>query len=877
MRIYLVRCIYLIESPESTWENQGDYYVTYRIRFYDNVGNPNRDHTATPPVAPERELINNHQWNFPFNIAAPVFSSPNFADLNGDGKPEIIIGSDNGKVYALTDTGANITGWPVQLGGAVQHKVAIDDVDINGDLEVIATCNDGNLYIFNHDGTNLSGFPEQLITSANIVTTSPAVFTNDINTGGGVETFVVCTFNNRVFGFFRDKFDTRLGRIGKWWEHGITSATIYTSPVIGDINSDGEVEVVVVSGSILHIWWFCGTPYKSWVLPAECRSTPALADIDEDGDLEIFIGCDNGKLYAYHHDGSVLANWEGGKQVGGAGSMIRSSPVIGEITNDTESDPILEVIAASTDGYISAFNTRSGNLLWRAHTKPIPGTIPIQYYPIYSSPCIGRIENNNDRMAVIVGDDSGKLYAFEGITGNALPRFYTEMGDTGEPARGAIKSSPGIINLDEDNDIEIVVGCNDGKVYVFDYDGNVSLKCEWQMFKSDLNSTGNYNYTEKYKMTAPTICIVEPKENIIVAAKDIYEIRINTYARWGGGEIKLWYCHPSYPTTGDASKIHYIGSLNTDAIEHHRYTYKWDLSRVTFEPNVYYLIYGKITYQGRTGEDYSRGGIDPPLVAGGATLTYANANDARLKIEISIPTNALSEGWGKVFPAEKTPEITKILKEAINSKQINYDLLMQEAAWNINLTNKNKKDLITKAPVTVTVYYPEELTQYLEKGEDFLRIFRLKKTPIIANNQAMSMASSDSATYYIKMEMVKDQTVDIKNNKITFRTTDLNAIYMPLEALNITAISLTAYPVPFNPLAESLTIEGNQLDGVEEIKIYNLAGEHIVTITKPASDIEATWDGKNKHRKTIANGVYFYVFKPQEGKAVARKIAVVKK
>jgi len=105
-----------------------------------------------------------------------------------------------------------------------------------------------------------------------------------------------------------------------------TEQHIHSSPALGDIDGDGKLEIVVGAGegissgreNIVYAWNHDGTPFQMpggqpW--PRETTNTvlapPALGDIDGDGELEIVIGeggydlTDNNKLYAWNPDGSL--------------------------------------------------------------------------------------------------------------------------------------------------------------------------------------------------------------------------------------------------------------------------------------------------------------------------------------------------------------------------------------------------------------------------------------------------------------------------------------------------------------------------------------------------------------------------------------------
>lgn len=101
-------------------------------------------------------------------------SAVTIADLNNDGKKEIVLG-DYDKLYAFDSTGAILTGWPFQapLNGSgkaelFQSTPAIADLNGDGKFEIVATAmpngavgsgTDMLLYALNSDGTVVAGFP----------------------------------------------------------------------------------------------------------------------------------------------------------------------------------------------------------------------------------------------------------------------------------------------------------------------------------------------------------------------------------------------------------------------------------------------------------------------------------------------------------------------------------------------------------------------------------------------------------------------------------------------------------------------------------------------------------------------------------------------
>jgi uncharacterized repeat protein (TIGR01451 family) len=81
-------------------------------------------------------------------------SSPVVADINGDGWNDIVCGGEEGQLTALSGSGATVLpGFPIQLSGEVRGTPALADIDKDGKTEIIFAGWDKNIYIWDYDFT----------------------------------------------------------------------------------------------------------------------------------------------------------------------------------------------------------------------------------------------------------------------------------------------------------------------------------------------------------------------------------------------------------------------------------------------------------------------------------------------------------------------------------------------------------------------------------------------------------------------------------------------------------------------------------------------------------------------------------------------------
>jgi M6 family metalloprotease-like protein len=93
--------------------------------------------------------------NWPYDLdqgasadSARWVSSPAMADVDGDGAPEVLVGTLDGDVTAIDAGGTPSPGWPYSVGLAVRSSPTISDFGGDGHMTVIVGGDDGLVYSF---------------------------------------------------------------------------------------------------------------------------------------------------------------------------------------------------------------------------------------------------------------------------------------------------------------------------------------------------------------------------------------------------------------------------------------------------------------------------------------------------------------------------------------------------------------------------------------------------------------------------------------------------------------------------------------------------------------------------------------------------------
>ena len=231
---------------------------------------------------------------FPFELGEKVKIGVALADFNGNGKVDIVVGTDSDKIHLIYDDGTEAPGFPVLVGDKVQSAPSILDVD--GSKVIFVGCNDNNLYAINSDGSLRFS-----ILTTDKVFNSPAFI----------------EYNNSIYIFFSDDngilyaVDTEGNSLYGWPIDA--GAVISKSVAFSDMNNDGIVEIIAVT-EMADVLAFNmdGSPYTDVPMENEFTFTasPLIHDMDGDGDLEILAGSTNSLIALdIKSSGSTVGYW----------------------------------------------------------------------------------------------------------------------------------------------------------------------------------------------------------------------------------------------------------------------------------------------------------------------------------------------------------------------------------------------------------------------------------------------------------------------------------------------------------------------------------------------------------------------------------------
>ena len=462
----------------------GEFYGA--LRYFENTG------SATAPVFTARTGAAN-----PFNgVDVGVNSTPSFADLDGDGDLDAVVGENTGTLHYFENTGSAIAPAFTERTGAANPFDGVDvgqesapsfaDLDGDGDLDAIVGERFGALHYFENTGT--------AIAPAFIARTGPF---NGVDVGsfcrpsfadldGDGELDAVVGAYDGNLRYFRNTtppapdFAEQTGAANPL---NTVDVGAFSTPSFADLDGDGDLDAVVGeydgtlryfenTGSAIAPAFTArtGTANPFDGVDGGIDSAPSFADLDGDGDLDAVAGEFNGTLHYFENTGSATAPAFTAR-TGAANPFNDVDPgyLSAPSFADLDGDGDLDAVVGANDGTLHYFEN-TGSATAPTFTARTGAANPFDGVDVgdLSAPSFADLDGDGD-LDAIVGASNGTLHYFEN-TGTATAPTFTERTGAANPFNGVDvgnRSAPSFADLDGDGDPDAVIGEQDGNLNYF--------------------------------------------------------------------------------------------------------------------------------------------------------------------------------------------------------------------------------------------------------------------------------------------------------------------------------------------------------------------------------------------------------------------------
>jgi len=464
------------------------------------------------------------------------YASPAVADLDGDGRPEVVAAAYS--LWALNGEDGS-TQWSVDTpGGRVWPGVIVADLDDNGDLEVAIGQGGGFLTVYDQEGNVVwSRQP------ADGELRGLSVF--DLEGDNALELIATAAVGSRTNTWVYD----HTGSLRSGWpqltnDSGYAWGVFNDNATVGDLDGDGVAEIVVPSdvhyinayesdgvqipahpmygdkgwGKVgVHVshevdvrgYAHCGEEHR----PNFAHTPATMDDVNGDGKMEVVAlgnvyNCGTSPYTSLYEMPFIFnadrSRWsdDGYDWVaipvpdGSAGPLSEDYHVIesvmpNPVLADLDGDGVQEILYASYDGRVHAY--------WldkqEHHNWPFPVHATGPGIRFASEPLVADLDGDGTAEVIFASwpekgsGYSGKLHILD-YRGNSLHEADLPAPYGSADWNGAL-AAPTLGNVDADADLELVLNTAHSGVVVYDLPGSAGARILWGTGRGNFQRSGS--------------------------------------------------------------------------------------------------------------------------------------------------------------------------------------------------------------------------------------------------------------------------------------------------------------------------------------------------------------------------------------------------
>ena len=451
--------------------------------FYRNTGNVFNPFFAAPDTNP-------------FGLTDVGFNAnPSFADIDGDGDLDAIVGNGDGNTLFYRNIGT--TNSPAFATPDTNHFGLTDVgtaasptlVDINGDGDLDAFV--GNIY-----GNMLLYRNDAIVPGVSIVQTAGKTVVTEV---GATDTYTV-VLNSKPIADVTINLDNTNQQVSSG-TNSLTFTSInwnvpqkVTITAINDLVGEGKhtgviqhqatstdgnyngvaidnVVIAITDNDLPKVDPIFSTPGSNpfGLKNIDYNASPVFVDIDSDGDLDAFVGINAGDTLFYRNTGNAsnpIFNGPGTNSFGLDTVDYGSSPVFADIDGDGD----LDAFVGNSDGN-TLFFRNTGTASSPAFAAPDTNPFGLANFGYNASPTFADLDGDGDLDAFVGNSDGNTLfYRNNGTASN--PAFDDPITNHYGLTDVGSFSNPAFADLDGDGDLDASVGNSAGNTLFYRNNGN---------------------------------------------------------------------------------------------------------------------------------------------------------------------------------------------------------------------------------------------------------------------------------------------------------------------------------------------------------------------------------------------------------------------
>lgn len=257
---------------------------------------------------------------------------------------------------------------------------------------------------------------------------------------------------------------------------GIDSVTYWAIPAFADLDGDGDMDLLVgeYEGSMQYFEntgsslnpAFASPQVNPFGLDSTIYlSLPAFADLDGDGDEDLLVGEEYGSMQYFENTGSASNPQFSAPQANPFG-LVSTYNFAAPAFTDLDDDGDLDLLVGEYEGALKYFeNTGTEFIPQFAAPQTNPFGLDSTY--VNAFPAFADLDEDGD-MDLLVGNYYGEMKYFENSGSASNPQFEAPQVNPFGLVSTYVAAFPAFVDLDADGDLDLLVGEYYGAMQYFE-------------------------------------------------------------------------------------------------------------------------------------------------------------------------------------------------------------------------------------------------------------------------------------------------------------------------------------------------------------------------------------------------------------------------